>query len=180
MTQNEKISIEKKLELYSIARDLFNSGKSFPQVLELLSESCSKEEAEYIAQKGLDEEWDKLYEKAKNLFGEGKTYAEVVDNLRINEKDEELISYVANRWYELKSIEVESIIDGNRNVTDGLLWVVIGGIGVVAVFYFNASIFNKIIWSIAFVGAAAQYFFGRLQNSNAKRINKLMKKDERD
>jgi hypothetical protein len=177
---NEKLAIEKKIELYSFARDMFNNGKSYPQVIELLSESCGNEEAEYIAQKGLDEEWDKLYETARKLFGEGKTYAEVVENLRLIEKDEELISYVANMWYELKSIEVESIVEGSRNVTDGLLWVVIGGIGAIAVFYFNASIFNKVIWSIAFVGALAQYFFGRIQNSTAKRINKLLKKDEQD
>jgi hypothetical protein len=178
MNERQQMPIEEKLELYSLAKDMFNEGYSHPMVIERLLNDCSPEDAELIAEKGLNEEWDKLYECARKLYGEEKTYAEVVQSLRLSEPDEEIVQYVANKWYELKSLEVESIVDGNRNVFDGLLWVAIGAVGVVAVFVLDGSRFSKVIWSAAFVVSAAQYFIGRHQRKVAARIKKLIKEDE--
>jgi hypothetical protein len=180
MKDSQQLPIEKKLELYSLAKNMFNEGQSYPMVFEMLLKHCSKEDAELIAEKGLNEEWDKLYDRARELYGEGKTYAEVVESLHLLESDEEIVQFVANKWYELKSIEVESVIDGNRNVFDGLLWVGVGAVGVTAVFVLGGSVFSKIIWSVAFVGAVAQYFIGRWQRRLATRIAKLIKEDEQN
>jgi hypothetical protein len=180
MNERQQIPIEEKLELYALAKHMFNEGYSHPMVMDRLLDDCSKEEAELIAEKGLNEEWDKLYESARKLYGDGKTYAEVIQSLRSLESDEEIVQYVANKWYELKSLEVESIVDGNRNVFDGLLWVGIGAVGVVSVFVLDGSRFSKIIWSAAFVVSAVQYFIGRHQRQVAGRIKKLMKEDEQN
>jgi hypothetical protein len=98
--------------------------------------------------------------------------------LRLHEADEEVINHIANKWYEFKTLEAESIIDGSRNVTEGLPAFIVCIIGVAAVFYYNASIISKVIWSLACLGTGAQFLVGLFQAKIAKKVKNIMRENE--
>src|SRR5688500_15230043 len=146
-----------KLDIYKIARDLFNAGFSYPQVIEKLTENgCDNEIAKLIADKALPEKWDELFDIAKNSFGQGKTYSEVISLLENHEEDREIVKHIADAWYEVKTFEIENTIESPTNIFEGLKWVIISAIGISVVFLFKFSLFSKILWIIVFVGATIQ------------------------
>jgi hypothetical protein len=178
MQQLNVLSAEEKVRLYTLAKDLFNAGKSHPQVIEVLEQFCDLEYAEVIATKGLHESWDNLFETAKELYGQNKTYLEVVDELKPFENDETIIYFAANLWYEVKTIEMENTVESSSNIMEGLQWVAIGAIGIPIVFLLELSTISKILWIAVFVGALLQYLFGIRQRKLAKKIKKFMTNEQ--
>lgn len=178
MQPGDTLSAEEKIRLYTLAKDLFNAGKSHPQVIEVLEPFCDLEYADVIALKGLHESWDSLFETAKELYGQNKTYLEVVEALKSFENDEAIINFAANLWYEVKTIEMESTVESSSNIMEGLKWVVIGAIGIPIVFLLNLSTISKILWVAVFVGALLQYLYGKRQRKLADRIKKFMTNEQ--
>ena len=173
-------SLDEKLRFYGLARDLFNSGFSYPQVIErLLEAECDKETAKIIAEKAFPEKWDELFNIAKKSIAEGKTYSELVDLLGKHEEDKVIVKFLADTWYEVKTFEVENIIESPTNILEGTQWTLISAVGVVAVFLLNLSLFSKILWSLVFVGAIIQYLLGLAQKKMANKVKKFMN-DEQD
>lgn len=169
-------TLDQKLRFYSLARDLFNKGFSHPQVIERLLEiDCDKEFANVIADKALPEKWDELFQVAKKAIAEGKTYFEVVGLLSKYEEDSEIVKFLADTWYEVKTFEIENIIESPINIFEGIKWVLISGIGITIVFLYNFSLFAKILWCVMFVGASIQYALGMVQKKMVKRAKKLLK-----
>ncbi len=173
-------SLDEKLKFYSLARDLFNSGFSHPQVIDrLLEAECDKETAEILADKALPEKWDELFHVAKKSIAEGKTYSEVINLLEKYEDDKEIVKFLVDAWYEVKTFEVENFIESPTNILEGLTWVIIGGIGVLFAFLLNLSIISKVIWIAVLAGAAIQYIWGLTQRGLVKQA-KIIMEDEPD
>ena len=64
-------SVRKKIELYSIAVDLFNQGYSFPEVIEKLKEADDIDLINYVTKKAMHEDWDKVYTQSKEMLDKG-------------------------------------------------------------------------------------------------------------
>jgi hypothetical protein len=178
MQQANSISAEEKISLYTLAKDLFNAGKSHPQVIEVLEQFCDSAYAEVIAIKGLHESWDTLFETAKELYSQNKTYLEVVEGLKPFENDEAIINFAANLWYEVKTVEMENTVESSANMMEGLKWVVISALGIPLVFLLKLSTISKILWIAVFVGALIQYLYGIRQRKLAGRIKKFMTNEQ--
>jgi hypothetical protein len=179
MAEIKKISVEQKLEYYRIARDMFNNRFSHPQVIEKLTMiGCDKEMSNIIAEKALPEKWDELFTIARNAYNKGMRYDEVFNSLNALEDDKEIAKFIADTWYEVKGIAVENIIESPTNIMEGTLWMIIGGIGVFAAFYFDLTLVSKIIWSMAFVFATLQYLYGKYQRKVAKKVRKFMEDEQ--
>ncbi len=168
-----------KLELYKVARQLFNDSMSYPQIVELFVEkNFQRDIAEQVVEAAFHEKWDRLFDLAKDCYAQGKTYEEVVHLLKSNEGDEEIARYIADTWYEVKTVEMESIVESPGNIYEGLKWVVISGIVVPVMFMLNTSLISKIIWIVVFAGASIQYLWGLRQRRLAKDIKKYMEDEE--
>ncbi|OSZ80392.1 hypothetical protein CAP36_03825 [Chitinophagaceae bacterium IBVUCB2] len=178
MQQVNSLSAEEKVRLYTVAKDLFNAGKSHPQVIEVLEQFCDSAYAEVIAKKGLHESWDRLFETAKELYGQNKTYLEVVEALKPFENDEAIINFAANLWYEVKTIEMENTVESSSNMMEGLQWVVISAIGIPIVFLLKLSTVSKVLWIAVFIGSLLQYLYGIRQRKIAGRIKKIMTNEQ--
>jgi hypothetical protein len=175
MDSTKSYTLDQKLKFYSLARDLFNEGYSYPQVIERLVEiECDIETAKTIAEKALPERWDELFHIAKKSIAQGKTYSEVIDLLEKHEDDKEIVKFLVDAWYEVKTFEVENIVESPTNIFEGLKWVVISGVAIPIVFLLNLSVISKSIWVIVFIGAIIQYLLGLKQRRLAKQTKKFL------
>lgn len=179
MEELNKHTAADKLKFYRIARDLFNDGRSHPQVIEELTTSyCDEETATIIADKALPEKWDQLFDLAKKLFAGGKTYAEVITHLEAEEEHKDVVKLIVDTLYEVKTFEIESEVESPTNIAEGLQWVVISAIGIPIIFLLDLSIVAKIILIVVFVGALIQYLVGLRQRKWAKQARKFMKNEQ--
>jgi hypothetical protein len=168
-------ALEHKLQLYTAAVYLFNTGKSHPQIVRLLTEH-EQDEAYLtsLVDKAMREEWDKLFEYSRQLFANGKTYDEVIRLMSEKEKDEELVIFLCNKWYEWKIELLEHINEAPKNIRNGLLWVIGCGIGLTLVFIYDRSWFSKIVWSLGFTVSLIQFVTGLIQRRTSKYIQAIL------
>ena len=180
MLLDNKISekSEKKLQLYSAAMYLFDKGKSHPQIVKILEEH--EPDLVLLTQmvdKAMHDEWDKLYVEAQHLFATGLTYDEVLQLISQKEPDEEIAKWIATEWYNLKSFYAACITEGATNRLQGMQWMIISALGLLVLFFANASWMLKGIWLIAFIGCTFQWILGMQQRDLATRINRLFVTD---
>lgn len=165
---------QKKLQLYSAAMFLFGKGKSHPQIVRLLEQyEPDLVLLTHMVDKAMQDEWDKLYLEAQNLFAKGLTYDKVLQLISQKEPDEEIATWICTEWYNLKSFYVDCITEGVTNRFEGMQWMLISALGLLVLFFVNASWIAKTIWLIAFVGSTFQWIVGMQQRDLATRIDRL-------
>ena len=170
---------KEKIKIYAAATYLFDKGKSYPQVIELLSGlGMDPIELDNIVSKAMREDWDKLYEKARVLFGENKSYAEVVEEIARKEEDPEIVKIICADWYALKTFYMESIVEAPGNISEGMQWMVITGLAIPVTFWAELSWFSKGIWIAAFVASVIQWLMGLQQRRLANKISAMFRINE--
>jgi Flp pilus assembly protein TadB len=127
--------------------------------------------AKFITEKAEKDSWQKLFEKAKELFSDGKIYGDVLDELKKEGEDEEITKYAADTFYSVKTLEMESIVEGTTNRSEGLLWVFISTGVLILIFVIDGSIIQKILWSLVFIASLARYLIGLQQRKRQKIIS---------
>jgi hypothetical protein len=156
----EELDAEQKIALYKAARDLFNDGKSYPEVISGLVEECNEAAAKRIADKGLNEDWDNLFDKARELYANDNSYAEVIDFLSKDESDTHITKYAADFFYRIKNEAVENEIESSTNIFEGMIWALLSLVGLIIIFFTGLSLISKILWSIMLGGYLLQYILG--------------------
>jgi hypothetical protein len=168
----------RKIQLYFGSNYLFDRGLSHPQVVEILSEH---EEDLRLLSSVVDQAqvdlWRKIFNEAQRLLAEGKTYQEVISQVSSVGVDAEIVEFICNTWYNVKALYAENTIESQTNIWEGIQWVVICSIGAILVFYFNASLFSKIIWSIGLLTALITWIYGLKQKRLAKELKKILEED---
>jgi hypothetical protein len=172
--------LEHKLDLYAAAFFLFEHKKSHPQIVEFLSRYEENTALLInIVDKAMREDWDKLYEYSREQFSKGKTYDEVVNLLRLIEKDEQIIYFICNKWYEWKTEYLEMLNESPYNISEGLAWMA-GCVGMLSIIFIaDFSWFSKIMWSLALVISLLQFLTGLGQKRLAKQIDRLLNRSTR-
>lgn len=172
---------KKKLQLYTAAYYLFENGKSYPQIVEILDEfESDKFFLEEIVENARREDWDKLYMEAKELIGKGVAYDKVIAEISRKESDMEIVEWICDSWYQWKVYYAEYVTDSTNNILEGSKWVVISIIVLPLLFLINTSIVSKIVWCLACVVAIIQWIVGIRQRRISNQIEKIFKNDTSD
>jgi hypothetical protein len=170
---------KRKLQLYVAATYLFDSGKSHPQIVDLLENyEPDKLTLTQIVDKAMRNDWDKLHEQARVLLGQGKIYSEVLSELYKKEPDKEIVQWICNEWYEWRTMYMECMIESPGNVSGGLKWIIICILAIPLLFWMKVSWFSKAIWIAALVASVLQWIIGMKQRALIKKIEHLFKSNE--
>ncbi len=170
-----------KLNTYGAAGFLFNSGKSHPQVINLLEPYVEdKDLLLEIVDKSMNDEWDKLHELAKKLSIEGKSHGEILFEIHQFESDEEIGEWIAQNWYQVKILYMESVIESPTNIMEGSTWVIISAVAIVFLFLINSSWVPKTLWIASFLASGFQWYYGYRQRAISNKLNKFFTAYEPD
>ena len=177
MTEYSELT-KRKIQLYFASNYLFERGKSHPQVVEILSD-CEEDPGllSSIVDQAQVDLWRKIFNEAQQLLAEGKTYPEVISKVKSVGVDDEVVDFICNTWYNVKASYAENAIESQANISEGIQWVVICSIGAILVFYFNASLFHKVIWSVGLLAALVTWAYGLKQKKLAKELKKILEDD---
>lgn len=169
---------KRKIQLYYTSDYLFAHGKSHPQVVRILSEyEPDIRLLTEMADEAMADKWRKIFNEAQRLFSEGKTYGEVMDELKCMEADDEIVHFICNSWYNVKTLYVDHLIDSGTNITEGIEGVILCSIGVCAVFYFDAFLLSKIVWTGSLLVSLVTWLYGLWQKRFVKRIKRIIDED---
>ena len=119
--------VREKIELYTQALDLFNQGKSFPQVVENLKETGdSRELIEYVVLKAQREDWQNVYKDSKQMLDDSVPFMDIKKELKERDGDDEVVDFICERWYSLKLLEVDASGISDNGIEKGLKGIIIG------------------------------------------------------
>ncbi len=167
-----------KIQLYFASNYLFEHGKSHPQVVEILSDyEPNTDLLVDIVDQAMQDKWRKIYNEAQRLFSENKTYQEVFDLVSQGESDHEIVHFICDSWYRVKTFYVENLVESRTNILEGIQWVIICTLGVVAVFYFKTFWVSKIVWIAGLVAALITWIYGLQQKKLANGVKKILEED---
>ncbi len=100
--------VRKKMDLYSVAADLFKKGKSFPQVAEILNKTENDNQlVQYVTEKAMTDEWDKIETQSKQMLDDGVPLVDIKKSLIGNFGDADIVDFVCEQWYKFKISEVD-------------------------------------------------------------------------
>ncbi|TAH01226.1 MAG: hypothetical protein EAZ16_12160 [Sphingobacteriales bacterium] len=168
-----------KLNLYFAATILYEKGKSYPQVVEILLKYCLDERlVNEIAEKSRKDEWEKIAETARLLLAEGRDYEYILSQTKNLEPDTDVVKALVDDWYTIKTMQMEAIVDSSTNITEGIEWVIISGLVIPVLFWMKAGLIPKIFWSVIFVIALIQWFVGLSQRKLANRLKMIFDTNE--
>lgn len=167
-----------KIKVYMAAVYLFDQGKSHPQIVDILKEYEPNGSALHvIVDKAMNNEWEKLHEETKELFSKGLPYDEIVKAISKKEKDPEIVDWICNDWYKVKTLQMECLVEGAENRMEGSQWVIISAIAIPVFFYMGSAWFVKAIWILVFTGALGTWILGMRQRRLANKVNLLFSSD---
>src|SRR6266487_5528632 len=128
-------NVRKKIELYSIAVDLFNQGNSFPEVAENLTKlNGDISLVDYITNKAMHEDWDKVYKQSKEMLDSGIPLVDLKKTLKEQDGDDDVVEFICERWYNLKINEID-LRDGSGNFLEwGFKALIFGSIYVLLLY----------------------------------------------
>jgi hypothetical protein len=104
-------------------------------------------------------------------------YHEIFDAVQSVEPDQEIVHFICNSWYRVQTIYMENFVESGANISEGIQWLVISAIGLIAVFYFKWSLASKIIWGLAFVAALITWLYGLKQQRLARGLKRILEMD---
>ena len=169
---------KRKIQLYFGANYLYARGKSHPQVVTLLAEfEDDRELLVSIADAAMADKWRTIFNETQRLISIGNNYKEVVAKVSPMESDPEIVNFICNIWYNVQSLYAESEIESPTNIWEGIQWTLICSMGLVAMFYFNSSLFSKIVWSFGLIAALITWLYGLRQKKLTKEIKKILEED---
>jgi hypothetical protein len=133
-------SVRKKLELYELASDLFNQGKSFPQILEIvIQHEQNTELVNYILTKAMHDAWKGAYEKSKQMLDDGIPLVDIKKKLTEEDGDKEIVDFFCEYWYRLKLSEANLSGISSDLVGKSLKQIAYGGILFVLVYQLSTK-----------------------------------------
>jgi hypothetical protein len=164
-----------KLQLYFAAQHLFGKGWSYPQVFERLKEfaGTNEELLKNVLDKALNDEWEKLSQEVHLLLSKGVSYDIVRKEILLKEEDPEIADFICESWYNLKIAYADSVIEGNTNLAEGLQWVIISLVLIIAAFLLDAKTVFRIISIVLFVVSGLLWMVGRRMKRNAESIERF-------
>ena len=166
--------IQQKIQLYVVAHFLFDQGYSHPQAIEILSPyESDKHLLNYVVDKAMKDEWDKLSAEAKEMYAKGMSKDEVFRYLYTREPDEGIVRAICDDWYNLKYTYLELLHEGEDNIRGGLKSMIIAAIGVCLFFAIDVSWFVRVIWIAALIGAFIQLLTGYFQKGVSGKIERI-------
>ncbi len=130
-----------------------------------------------IADQAMTDEWRKVFNTIQELTAQGNTYGGIIDKVSVMLDDTEVIQFIADSWYAVETVYMENYIESQENIIEGAKYLIISIIGLVAVIYFNASVFSIIIWSVSAFIALALWLHGRYQRRLSAQLEKILKED---
>jgi hypothetical protein len=157
----ETISPHIKANIYWDAVALFEDGALYPSITETLLKkyTAGREKTAELIESARYREWDAFLEKAEELSAQKLSFPEIKNQLLLLNDDEELVDYIANKWYEVKTEDQKRRIPIIFSLRDLTLSLIVWGILVFLVFYDNASGIFKIICSLGFFIAFILFLF---------------------
>lgn len=171
-------TLMEKVRLYYAANYLYSRALSHPQVVKVLSEFNSNIDlVTEIADQAMTDKWRKVLNKVQELTSQGVFYSEIVGRVEGMIDDPELIHFITNSWYAVETLYMENFIESKSNLLDGRKILIISTVGLVAVVYFNASIFTIFIWSLGVIVGLSVWLQGRYQRRLSVQVEKILKKD---
>lgn len=166
---------KKKLQLYVAATWLFNSGWSYPQVIDELTRfEPDIALLTKIVNSALKEKWEQLSADAQTMFAQGLPRDIVIETLLKEEPDQEIAIRLCDNWYMLKLQYMECLNEGPVNVFDGLVRISIGALGLLVMFLIHSFWLTKVIWIVFIILSITQFATGLLQNNIAGRLNRML------
>ena len=169
---------QRKVQLYFAANYLYEIGQSHPQVIEYLNNYESDSELiTSIADQAQFDVWRKVFTESQRLTAEGMNFEEIITELKKILNDQEIVEFIYRHWYEVKVNYAECLIESETNISENIPWIIISSLGTFAVYYLDASIFQKIIWPLCLAGSLFVYFIGIYQKRLAKRLEKILNED---
>lgn len=144
------ISAEEKIQYYVLALQLYNEGKSHPQIVELLNAYIDSNISKVIADKAFNETWDKLHQKAARRLSKGVLWNKVVKELSVGEPYTDVVEWLVNDLY-LRHFEILHEQDKFENRFK--IWGYLLVMGLIQLIRYVISPYNKIyFWISMLVG----------------------------
>lgn len=172
------MNAELKIKIYLAAAYLFEEGRSHPQIVDILKEyEPDGSVLKLIVDKAMNNEWEELHDETRALFSKGMTYDEVVKAISQKEGDKEIVDWICNDWYKLKTLQMECLVEGVTNRVEGLKWVILSAIAIPIFFWMGSSWLVKGIWILALIGSLVQWVLGIRQKSLSNKLHNLFAAD---
>lgn len=167
----ETITPHTKANIYWDAVALFEDGALYPSITETLLKKykAGREKTAELIESARNREWDAFLEKAEELSTQQLSFPEIKKQLLLLNDDEELVEYIVNKWYEVKTEHEEKLIPFAISLRDATLALIVWGILAFLVFHDNAYGIFKIICSIGFFSTVILFLFAFFSNIAKKK-----------
>jgi hypothetical protein len=172
------LSGKEKFEIYQLANLLLKEGHSHPIVVEMMDEyfksidrSLDHSILASIAEKAIHDKWDILFNNAKSAFAEGVPYFKIKEKLNESEEDFDVIEFIVDALYSIKTEEIELASDSREMKSSGIEGMAKYGLGSILFFFISSNLYLKILWGSVFVISLIIFILGLLSARRANLIN---------
>ncbi|MDB5198264.1 MAG: hypothetical protein JWO92_227 [Chitinophagaceae bacterium] len=132
--------VRQKMELYSLALDLFNEGKSYPEIIQLLKETeINQDLIEYVIVKAQHGNWEKIYNDSKQMLDDSVPFMDIKKILKERDGDEEVVDFICEKWYQFKLMEVDLRGGSDNGIDRGLYGIAIGTIFLILIYQLSTK-----------------------------------------
>ena len=166
-----------KIQLYYAALYLFDHGYSHPQVVKALSEFYEQDIVLPVTDQAMVDLWRTIFNRVQELTALGYNVELIRQDVSGLLDDPEILHYIINRWYSVQTFYIDQELESQTNLTEGSKYFILSLIGTVAVFYFKASIYHRVIWTFVTVASLGMYLFGLYQKRLAKKVRRILDTD---
>ncbi len=167
-----------EIRLYFACNFLYKQGRSHPQVVETLSEYEEDHKLVVsVADKAQIDLWRSILNKFQELTSEGLQYDEILKRVGSMEEDPEILDFICNIWYKVKTVYVDNLVESEGNLLLGMKWVSISALILITLYFIHASIVTKIIWYVMCFLSMAIWLYGARQKKVAHQLEQILKYD---
>jgi hypothetical protein len=124
-----------------------------------------------IAEKAMQDKWDILFKTAKSAMAQGVPYFKIKEQLNESEEDTDVIAFIVDSLYSIKSEEIDLASDSREMKTSGMEGMAKYGLGSILLFFITSNLYLKILWGGIFVLSLIVFILGLLSARRAKQIN---------
>ena len=121
--------------------------------------------------------WRTIFNRVQELTALGYNVEMIRQDVSGLLDDPEILHYIINRWYSVQTFYIDHELESQTNLTEGSKYFILSLIGTVAVFYFKASIYHRVIWTFVTVAPLGMYLFGLYQKRLAKKVRRILDTD---
>jgi len=169
-----------KMVLYQAAQELLHASFSHPQVVTKLIDAFELHKMEdvesilgQIIDKAVNDRWENLEEIVRAGLAKGVPFFEIKENLYALEEDREVVDFIADSFYGLKTVEIDAAAEERTLKAEGSLGMLKYGAGAAVLFFVSSNLYLKWLWAGVFILSFMLWLSGFIAGRRAKKINQF-------